>query len=346
MLRDSGRVRYEAVTDDDALRAFRELARLEGIIPALEPAHAIAWLLANQTPVATEELRRPDLSGRGDKDLAEVVERSRRWLTRIAAGVRGARRAGRARRADAVPDGRLPRSRDLRRGRRGLRRRGRRPDRARRPVLGSARRRPGDPRGRDPRAGRRRDARHPCSPTASGSPSGVPVVPMAYANMVLRPRAAAVRPRARRRRRAPGRSSPTCRSRRAARSPPSCAPRGLALIPLVAPTTPPERRARICAEAGASSTSSPTPGRPASASELPAALGELVAGDQGRRRGPGRGRVRDRHPRAGGRGRGGRRRRDHRHPARARGRRGRRRARGRRAVRRVHRRRHAAAMSR
>ena len=46
-LRDTGRARYVAVTDDEALRAFRELARLEGIIPALEPAHAIAWLLEN-----------------------------------------------------------------------------------------------------------------------------------------------------------------------------------------------------------------------------------------------------------------------------------------------------------
>ena len=44
-LRDSGRVRYESVTDDEALAAFRELSRLEGIIPALEPAHAIAWVL-------------------------------------------------------------------------------------------------------------------------------------------------------------------------------------------------------------------------------------------------------------------------------------------------------------
>ena len=47
-LRDCGRARYEAVTDDEALRAFRELARLEGIVPALEPSHAIAWLLENQ----------------------------------------------------------------------------------------------------------------------------------------------------------------------------------------------------------------------------------------------------------------------------------------------------------
>ena len=83
-LRDSGRARYVAVTDADALAAFRELARLEGIIPALEPSHAIAWLLANAAP---REPGRPGreaeadgydvftLSGRGDKDLAEVVER-------------------------------------------------------------------------------------------------------------------------------------------------------------------------------------------------------------------------------------------------------------------------------
>ena len=57
-LRDTGRVRYEAVTDAEALRAFRELARLEGIIPALEPSHAIAWLFEN-TPPAPRERRRP-----------------------------------------------------------------------------------------------------------------------------------------------------------------------------------------------------------------------------------------------------------------------------------------------
>jgi tryptophan synthase beta chain len=68
-LRDSGRVRYAAVTDQDALSAFRELTRLEGIIPALESAHALAWLLAH--PGA--ELDVVCLSGRGDKDLAEVI---------------------------------------------------------------------------------------------------------------------------------------------------------------------------------------------------------------------------------------------------------------------------------
>jgi tryptophan synthase beta chain len=74
-LRDTGRARYVAVTDADALRAFRELARLEGILPALEPAHAIAWLLAD---AGAEEASGSDLltlSGRGDKDLAEAAAR-------------------------------------------------------------------------------------------------------------------------------------------------------------------------------------------------------------------------------------------------------------------------------
>jgi tryptophan synthase beta chain len=70
-LRDLGRVRYESVTDAEATAAFRLLARLEGIIPALEPAHAVAWLLAN--PPAAGALTLLCLSGRGDKDLAEVL---------------------------------------------------------------------------------------------------------------------------------------------------------------------------------------------------------------------------------------------------------------------------------
>ena len=68
-LRDSGRARYVAVTDVEALRAFRELARLEGILPALETAHALAWVLAQPRG----ELDLVCLSGRGDKDLAEVL---------------------------------------------------------------------------------------------------------------------------------------------------------------------------------------------------------------------------------------------------------------------------------
>jgi tryptophan synthase beta chain len=68
-LRDSGRARYVAVTDTQALAAFREVARLEGIIPALETAHALAWTLAQRDG----ELDLICLSGRGDKDLAEVL---------------------------------------------------------------------------------------------------------------------------------------------------------------------------------------------------------------------------------------------------------------------------------
>jgi tryptophan synthase beta chain len=68
-LRDSGRARYVAVTDAEALSAFKQLARLEGIIPALETAHALAWVLAQRDG----ELDLVCLSGRGDKDLAEVL---------------------------------------------------------------------------------------------------------------------------------------------------------------------------------------------------------------------------------------------------------------------------------
>jgi tryptophan synthase beta chain len=69
-LRDSGRATYFAVTDDAAIAAFRELSRLEGIIPALEPAHAIAWLLENGGGDGYDVLT---LSGRGDKDMDEVT---------------------------------------------------------------------------------------------------------------------------------------------------------------------------------------------------------------------------------------------------------------------------------
>jgi tryptophan synthase beta chain len=69
-LRDQGRARYEAVSDQEALEAFATTARLEGIIPALESSHAIAWVLANPD----SELDVVCLSGRGDKDLAEALQ--------------------------------------------------------------------------------------------------------------------------------------------------------------------------------------------------------------------------------------------------------------------------------
>ena len=68
-LRDQGRARYVGITDAQALHAFVRTSRLEGIIPALESAHAIAWVLANPG----SELDVVCLSGRGDKDLAEAL---------------------------------------------------------------------------------------------------------------------------------------------------------------------------------------------------------------------------------------------------------------------------------
>jgi tryptophan synthase beta chain len=69
-LRDTGRASYVSITDKQALAAFGELARLEGIIPALESSHAIAWLLENRGAEGFDVLC---LSGRGDKDMAEAV---------------------------------------------------------------------------------------------------------------------------------------------------------------------------------------------------------------------------------------------------------------------------------
>ena len=75
-LRDTGRARYVGITDAEALAAFRRVAELEGIIPALESSHAVAWALG---PGAEEARGAEDfvdlicLSGRGDKDLAEAL---------------------------------------------------------------------------------------------------------------------------------------------------------------------------------------------------------------------------------------------------------------------------------
>jgi tryptophan synthase beta chain len=70
-LRDTGRARYVAVTDADALACFREVTRLEGIIPALETAHALHFALHEDGEGSALDL--VCLSGRGDKDLAEVL---------------------------------------------------------------------------------------------------------------------------------------------------------------------------------------------------------------------------------------------------------------------------------
>ncbi len=74
-LKDTGRVLYEAVTDQQALDAFAGLSRLEGILPALESAHAIAWALARRHGHwHAGDIVLINLSGRGDKDVAMVAE--------------------------------------------------------------------------------------------------------------------------------------------------------------------------------------------------------------------------------------------------------------------------------
>jgi tryptophan synthase beta chain len=68
-LKDSGRVRYVSVTDSEALEAARLLSRLEGIIPALETAHALAYLKTMMMETRDDDVVVVSLSGRGDKDM-------------------------------------------------------------------------------------------------------------------------------------------------------------------------------------------------------------------------------------------------------------------------------------
>jgi tryptophan synthase beta chain len=72
-LNDQGLARYDSVTDAEALAAFEALARLEGILPALESAHALAWVLREGKRLGREAIVLVNLSGRGDKDVAEVL---------------------------------------------------------------------------------------------------------------------------------------------------------------------------------------------------------------------------------------------------------------------------------
>jgi tryptophan synthase beta chain len=73
MLRDSRRVTYSAVNDPEVLDAFRFLSKTEGIIPALESAHAVAYVMQNAERFDKDDIVIINLSGRGDKDVAEVA---------------------------------------------------------------------------------------------------------------------------------------------------------------------------------------------------------------------------------------------------------------------------------
>ncbi len=74
MLFDDERAGYTFATDDEALDAFHKLSRFEGIIPALESAHAVAEALKRAPQMSAEHIILVNLSGRGDKDLNTVMD--------------------------------------------------------------------------------------------------------------------------------------------------------------------------------------------------------------------------------------------------------------------------------
>jgi len=73
-LKDIGRAEYASVTDAEAMDAFHLLNRSEGILPALETSHALAWVARHAKDFATDEVLVINLSGRGDKDILTVAE--------------------------------------------------------------------------------------------------------------------------------------------------------------------------------------------------------------------------------------------------------------------------------
>jgi len=75
-LKDSGRAEYVSITDDEALAAFHHCCRIEGIIPALESAHALAYAAKLAPTLARDKVLLVNLSGRGDKDMNTVAEKS------------------------------------------------------------------------------------------------------------------------------------------------------------------------------------------------------------------------------------------------------------------------------
>ncbi|MDP1614001.1 MAG: tryptophan synthase subunit beta [Sulfuritalea sp.] len=75
-LKDSGRAEYVTITDDEALQAFHDLCHFEGIIPALESSHALAYAAKLAPTLAHDKVLLVNLSGRGDKDMHTVAEKS------------------------------------------------------------------------------------------------------------------------------------------------------------------------------------------------------------------------------------------------------------------------------
>ena len=175
-LKDIGRAEYVGITDKEALEAFHYLCRTEGIIPALESSHAVAYAMKLAKTMKPDQSILVNLSGRGDKDIGTVADLARRGLLRPALDARPARQ-GRTEQhpvrmsriaatfaalktpgpqgPDPLRDRRLPLCRhhartDARHGGRRCRR-----DRAGRAVFRPHGRRPGDPEGRRAGAGLR-----------------------------------------------------------------------------------------------------------------------------------------------------------------------------------------------
>jgi tryptophan synthase beta chain len=74
-LKDTGRAQYVGITDDEALAAFHELARTEGILAALESSHAVAHAIKLARTMTSDKLILVNLSGRGDKDVHTIAAR-------------------------------------------------------------------------------------------------------------------------------------------------------------------------------------------------------------------------------------------------------------------------------
>lgn len=74
MLHDTGRAEYTYIEDADAVAGFDQLAQWEGILPALESSHAIAWVIKNGAQFSKNDLLIINVSGRGDKDVQQIAE--------------------------------------------------------------------------------------------------------------------------------------------------------------------------------------------------------------------------------------------------------------------------------
>jgi tryptophan synthase beta chain len=72
--RDTGRIEYAYATDEDVLEAFKTLSRTEGIIPALESSHAIAYVIKRAPEMSKDQVLVMSLSGRGDKDVSQIAK--------------------------------------------------------------------------------------------------------------------------------------------------------------------------------------------------------------------------------------------------------------------------------